>query len=118
MLKIKRTLPGHALRDGKKNIVYHRGHVIYSSVRVQYVETDSKPHPLVYLIGDTYAYYCKNPSCGAMVYEQEVMKMGARKCPFCSAPIEQLQRGQKVRLHFRFASDGSWANWWAERWDW
>lgn len=96
--------------------MFLRGYVIYSSERVQWVETDSKIHPLIALIGDTYAYWCE--PCGATVWEQEIMKMGARICPFCKRPVERIPSGTKVRLHYRFSKDGRWANWWGERFEW
>jgi Zn finger protein HypA/HybF involved in hydrogenase expression len=99
----------------------------------QTIETDSKLVPLVKLIGDTYAYWCRK--CGQTIYEQELIlrakvgtdcdgqyvkssKVTEQKCPFCYGPIQPLQPGDKVRVHYRFDQNGQWAAWWAERWEW
>ena len=113
---IRRKLPGHAWRDTNDEVVFLKGVVNYSSSRVQWIETESKIHPLVYLIADSYAYYCEH--CHSMMFEQEVMQMGVRICIFCRGSIRPLVRGEKVRVHYRFGRDGKWGGWWAEKWEW
>ncbi|MBF6570512.1 MAG: hypothetical protein IVW54_16720 [Candidatus Binataceae bacterium] len=114
-LKIKRALPGLALRDNKDNIPFYRGRIIYASERIQWVEMEHAEHKLVFLVGETYLYWC--PRCNCNVWEQEVTMRGRRTCPFCEGRILALSPGDTVRLHYRYMPDGKWATWWAERWN-
>jgi len=125
--KLKRILPGFVWRNARDEIVQLRGVINYVSSRVEWVETDSKIHPLVYLIGETYIYICYR--CPCTVYEQEVQMMRQHdidrnvmprlaRCPFCSGPIERPKTGDKVVLQYRFSKDASSAGWWATRRDW
>lgn len=111
-----RRLPGRAQRNRLDQIEFRKGYVIFASPRVQYVETDAKAHRLVYLIGDTFIYWCFK--CQCTVWEKEVTQQGGRHCPFCRGPIFIISEGEKVRLHYRYAHDSTWASWWAEKWDW
>jgi len=125
----RRKLPGHAARSGiYEEIVFHRGVVIHSGWGMtgpvtQTIQTESKYWcPLVKLIGDTYAYWCRN--CQITVWEQELImraragrdsdgeysrspRANEQKCPFCYKLIVPLQPGDKVRVHYRFAENGS-----------
>jgi hypothetical protein len=115
--QIRRRLPGIAGKYAYKDeIIFLKGVIIYASERVQAVETDSKIYRLQHLLGSTYLYWCA--ACPCTVYEEEVTRQGKRACPFCGGPIEPLKVGDKVRLHYRFAKDGNWAQWWGERWEW
>jgi len=133
--RLIRNLPGIPWKNGLDRITYLKGVIVYSSARVEYAETDSKIYRLVPLIGETFIYVCEkrsalHPAQGpCTVYEQEVEAMrqheidagkmpGPRRCPFCSGPIHRVERGDKVRLHYRFAADGRSAAWWGERWEW
>jgi hypothetical protein len=113
----RRKLPGLALRDGKGNIPFENGRVIYSSERIQYVEVPHKEFP-VFLVADTYLYWC--PKFQVPIYGQELMKPGfgmlsrGTRCPFCKEELKPAKVGDKVRIHFRHAKDASWAQWWAE----
>jgi hypothetical protein len=120
--QVKRKLPGLAGKSPSGDIHFLKGVVIYSSPRVQAVRTDSKIYELIHLIGDTYLYTCSN--CVISVWEQElqmqkrVSPFAKKACPMCGGPVEPVQKGDKVRLHYRYAKDASWASWWAERWEW
>ena len=121
-----RILPGIVYEGGWGR--YIKGVVEYASSRVLFVVTDSKLVGNVNLIGETYIYCCER--CRCTVYEQEVQAMRqhdidsgmmiprSRRCPFCNGPIERLARGAKLRLHYRFAANGSSGAWWGERWEW
>ena len=126
---ITRSLPGLSWKNHEGRVVFLKGRVISASWAKlgsgsQWVETDSKIHPLLCLIGDTYTYFCAH--CQVTLWEQELMKMqpvrpagkDQQTCVFCTGPIKPLQPGDKVRLHYRFMPDASWASWWAERWEW
>jgi hypothetical protein len=97
------------------------------------------------LVGNTFAYWCEK--CQCTVYEEEIQTLGrinarlieeaggwplirsqkviGQVCPFCGstgAPPQSifrpLQHGDRVRCHYRFAKNGSWGTWWAERFEW
>jgi hypothetical protein len=115
--QIRRKLPGKATLNPRGEITFMRGYVTYASPRVQWVETDSKEYRLVALIGETYIYWC--PRCSCTVWEQELMMLGARTCPFCAGTLQNVLRGDKIRLHYRYDPKAlSWGNWWGERWEW
>lgn len=115
-VKITRKLPGIAQRNEMGEIRFIRGVIIYASVRVQWVETDSKMIGNAHLIGSNFLYWCD--ACHCSVYEEEILRIGRHACPFCDRPVAPCPVGTKVRLHFRFAQDASWAEWWAEVWEW
>ena len=138
--KVRRKLPGFAQRKAiNDEVIFVKGRVLHSGWGMtgpvtQTIQTDAKLYPLVKLIGDTYAYWCRR--CFATIFEQELQlramvsnedgtreyvrsgKVNEQKCPHCLGPIAPLQPGDKVRCHYRFAEDGTWAAWWAERWEW
>jgi hypothetical protein len=126
--RLKRQLPGLcAWIDELGRPRYIKGIVVYQSSRIQWVETDSKMVGLVALLADTYLYCCAR--CPSTVYGQEVEAMRQhdldcgrmprpRRCPFCSGPIAPVQRGDRLRLHYRCAANGSSGAWWGERFDW
>lgn len=113
-----RRLPGIAGRNRAGEIIFLRATVIYASSRIQWAETESKLENarLVFLVGATYMYCCAE--CRATVYEDETTRLGGPWCPFCRGHVQPIKRGQHLRVHFRFARDGSWAQWWGEVWDW
>lgn len=111
---ITRKLPGLAMKDNAGNIPFYRGQLVYASERIQWVRTNHPEHKLVFLIADTYTYWCE--ACRITIWEQEIMARGVRRCPFCLGRILALSPGDWVRLHYRYAPDGRWASWWAERW--
>lgn len=123
---IKRILPGRAMRDNNDKIPFYKGRVIYASERIQWIQTNHPEHKLVYLIADTYLYWCDR--CKISVWEQEVMTHGVRRCPFCLGRILALSPGDTVRLHYRYNAKPKneagltpadvWGAWWAERWEW
>jgi len=125
--RMKRVLPGIPWKNQYDKITYIKGVIEYASSNVLFVVTDSKLVGNVNLIGDNYIYSC--PKCQSTVYEQEVQMMRQHdidtghlprpaRCPFCSQPIERVKTGTKLRLHYRFATDGMSGGWWAERWNW
>ena len=126
--RMKRVLPGIPWRGKDGDVQYIKGVVEYESSRVLFVVTDSKLVGNVHLISDSYIYLCQ--ACPTTVYGQELQAMRQHdidtgmmiprppRCPFCSGPIERLRRGDKLRLHYRFAADGSSGTWWAERREW
>lgn len=139
LASVRRALPGLAWRKAiNDSPVFLKGRVIHSGWGLtgpvtQTIETESKLIPLVKLIGDTYAYWCKR--CGTTIWEQEIImrskagpdadghytrsgKITEQKCPYCYGLIQPLQPGDKVRCHYRFSPEGKWASWWAERWEW
>lgn len=105
------------MRDGKGNIPFENGTVIKADERFQWIEVPHREFP-VFLVADTYLYWCKN--CRVPVYGQELMKLGfgmrshGTRCPFCKEELIPAKRGDKVKIHFRHAQDASWAQWWAE----
>ena len=122
-------LPGYAHRklDGEPQWIY--GHVHFSDWGntgpvSQTIETNSRLYPVIKLIGATFAYWCSG--CTATVWEEEIILKGGirhgdvRKqiCPRCGGSIAPLQRGDKVRCHYRFSAEGKWGAMWAERWEW
>lgn len=112
-LRVQRSLPGLALRDSKQNIPFYRGRIVYASERIQWVTMEHPEHKLIFLVGDTYLYWC--PRCRTDVWEQEVTRRGRRTCPFCETRVLALSPGDWVRCHYRYhplAKDG---NWWAQR---
>jgi hypothetical protein len=114
---IIRKLPGIAGRSPVTGEIHFiRGVICYASPRVQAVETDSKIYRLIHLLGSTYLFWCD--ACHATVYNEEVMREGSQICPFCRGVVLPLDKGTKVRLHYRFAPNAEWADWWAEKWDW
>jgi DNA-directed RNA polymerase subunit RPC12/RpoP len=120
--QIRRRLPGIAGRypvsssSNSGKIIFLKGVVISADRNYQVIQTDSKIYRLVRLLAATYLYTCD--SCHSSVYEEEVTAQGKHACPFCAGPISPLTKGDKVRLHYRFAKDASWAEWWGERWEW
>lgn len=124
-----RKLPGYAQRNSNDEVVFLKGRVIHAGWGhtgpvTQTIETDSKIMPLVKLIGDTYAYWCRN--CLKTIWEQELRIIpGVRSalvtgqlCPFCEQQIAPLEPGCVVRCHYRFHKEGKWGAWWAEKWEW
>lgn len=115
-----------------KDVIFHRGVVKHTSwgqtgSLTQIIETETKSigtNGFIKLIGETYAYWCAK--CHATVWEQELnmlqpMRSGdvtKQRCPFCESPMNPLQPGDKVRVHYRFHPEGRWGAFWAERWDW
>lgn len=114
--KIVRKLPGIAQRDHAGEIRFIRGRIMRASLSKQVVETDSKQYPILQLLGSSYMYWCEH--CHCTVYEEEVLRIGRHACPFCARPVYPCPSGTQVRLHFRFAQDAAWAEWWGERWEW
>lgn len=143
--RLRRVLPGIAWKDQFDRLVTAKGIIISVSPTKVWVETDSKiiGNPTggakgkVCLLGDTYIYICDR--CPSTVYHQEVEGMRQAeidaiealpvqeragkqvrpaRCPFCSGPIRYSKEGERLILHYRFASDGSSGTWWAERKDW
>lgn len=125
----RRKLPGYCLRDQNNEVVFIRGRVIHSGwgrlgPSTQAIETDSKLVGLVHLVGHNYIYWCE--SCKLTIFEQEIMltrqvrssDIARQRCVFCEGPMLPVQRGQKVRLHYRWAKNGMHGGWWAEVWEW
>ncbi len=113
--KIVRKLPGIAQRNAAGEITFIRGRIMRATLAKQVVETDSKIYPILQLLGSNYMYWCE--TCHCTVYEEEVLRIGRHACPFCDRPVFPMAAGIRVRLHFRFAQDAAWAEWWGERWD-
>ena len=111
----KRTLPGVAQRNSLEKIEFRAGTILHASPRMQYVESKDKRWPLVYLIGETFIYWCFK--CSATIWEKEAQEHRGF-CPFCASNLFIVGVGEKVRLHFRHAPDKSWASWYAEKYDW
>jgi len=143
--RLRRILPGFVWKNQFDRVVTAKGIIIAVSPTKEWVETDSKiignptggAYGKVCLLGDTYIYLCDR--CPCTVYHQEIEAMRAAdiaaiealapeerglrvprppRCPFCSGPIRRPNVGDKVILHYRAATDGSWGAWWAERRDW
>jgi hypothetical protein len=112
-MSITRKLPGESQRDNQGKIPFYKARVIYSSERVQWLETNHPEHKLVFLIGRTYLYWC--PNCQTDVWQEEVNNRGVRNCPFCLGRILALSPGDRVRIHYRFGRDLAWAEWWGQR---
>lgn len=120
---LRRHLPGTAGRNGKNEIIFLKGYVIYASSRVQWVETESKIHRIVSLIGETFLYVCDRCVCSVLQCELIPPENPFEQpgCPFCQSKVpvlHQVRVGDKVRVHFRYAKDHSSAAWWGERWEW
>lgn len=127
--QIRRRLPGEAVRNGKGEVDFRKGRIIYSSPRIQYAEMDHPSFKLIWMAGSTFMYFCRN--CQWTVWEEEIqifraeaVKRGLpglppRTCPFCCQELDPVQPGDKVRLHYRYDARAlTNGNWWAERWDW
>lgn len=143
----KRVLPGLAWRNSDSEVIFVNGWVHFMNWGLtgpisQTVETDSKIVPVIKLIDATFAYWCEN--CRCTVFEEEVQTLGrinaklaedegrvlpprsfqaaGQVCPFCGLRgpriFRPLAHGDRVRCHYRFAKDGKWGTWWAERYDW
>jgi len=113
---LRRKLPGVALKTNAGEVEFYNGRIIYASERVQWVQMKHPLHKLVYLMGETFLYWCERCKCD--VWEQEFIINHFRGCPFCRGPVKIMGEGEKVRLHFRFAPDTSWSQWWAQRYEW
>jgi DNA-directed RNA polymerase subunit RPC12/RpoP len=111
----KRTLPGEAQRNSFGKIEFRKGIIIHASPRMQYVEMDDVRWPLVYLVGETFIYWCIR--CEITVWETEATA-NRGYCPHCQAGLFIVGVGERVRLHYRYAPDKSWASWFAEKYDW
>lgn len=137
MLNLRRILPGLEWRTNFDQRVELKGIVIKVSPLKVWVETESRHHKLVCLLGDNYLYVCRRCQCS--VYHQEIEAMRAAdiakiealplldrtmmtvrppQCPFCTGPIYRVEEGDKLKLHYRFMPDGSWGAWWGERVEW
>jgi hypothetical protein len=114
-MQTKRSLPGVAQRNWLGKVEFRKGVVIYASPRIQYVEADDRRNKLIYLVGETFIYWCFR--CEVTVWEKEAMA-SAGYCPFCKSNLYIVSEGEKVRLHYRHAADASWSSWWAEKYDW
>lgn len=118
-MNIKRILPGVALRvERTGEIPFYKGVLTYASERIQYVVLEHPEHKLVFLIGETYAFYCE--PCKKTLWQQELqahMRQGWYHCPFCQQRVRALKPGEKVRVHYRYSKDGSSGMWWAELWE-
>jgi hypothetical protein len=119
--------PGAAvrIRSGTKagQIDFRRGRVIRVSEMCIDIEADmpSGLHPLVKLMGDSYIHFCR--SCKASIPGNVTYQRNAELrafCPYCgpSAPLLMVSVGDHVRLHYRFETEGKWAGWYAEIWEW
>ena len=118
MSSLRRRLPGIATRKPDGSVMFLAGRIIYASERVQWVQTESRLDNarLVFLIGDSYLYFCER--CRCSVYQPEIKYLTARPCcPFCLNVVQFCKAGTRVRVHFRSATDRSWANWWGEVWE-
>jgi hypothetical protein len=129
-----------------------KGEITYVSPRTQTVVPKAKytgfyTNQIHHLIGNSYLYWCEKchvsvitanlPNTAAMMaagvpYEK---CLEGPRCPHCWNGLSPVKVGDKVLLHFRYASDGvsngktrsgsirwrippSWAEWFAERYDW
>lgn len=131
-------------------IQFIKAHIIYASPRIQWVQPKAKftgfwNSGIHHLAGDSYLYWCHRclrsitqhelPSVDALMklnrsFEQAVIP----HCPGCLFPLDinQIRKGDKVIMHFRYAADGvprgktksgattwevhpSWAGWYAEK---
>lgn len=124
---MKRVLPGYVWRKPNGEILLHKGVLTDITRNFEWIDTDSRIQPRIYLVGDTYCYLCLR--CPCTVYEQELQMMRQHeidkgwmpkpaRCPFCSGPIERPKLGDKFVLQYRFAKDGMTGTWWAERREW
>jgi len=114
-LKVKRVLPGLAVKDRAGNIPYYRARIINQSDRIQWAQTNHPEHKLVYFAGDTFMWWC--PRCRHTVWEQECQMRFIRNCPMCQGKVLALSPGDWLQIHFRHAVNLSWANWWGWRID-
>lgn len=114
-LRIERKLPGLPMLDNQGKVPFYFGRITSASERVQWVRSTHPEHKLIFLIGDTYCYWC--PVCRHTVWQAEATIRGRMTCPACEGRILALSEGDQVRLHFRYAPNAAWSAWWAEGWN-
>ena len=127
--------PGAAVRlsAGTKagQIDFRRGVVSNVTDLSIFVEMDHPLYRAVKLMGDSYAHFCSNCSRtipGNVTYRRppEAIEHKGQLipirffCPYCGPDhmLRMLRPGDKLRLHYRFAEDGSSGTWYAEVWEW
>jgi len=123
--------PGTAVRNGKGEIDFRKGRVIGVSDLAITVEMDHPLYPIVKLMGESYAHYCRECARtipGNVTYRRSagsVMHAGQEIpirffCPWCGPDhlLRMLQIGDWLRLHYRFEKDKSSGSWFAEIWEW
>jgi hypothetical protein len=104
-------------RENKPDFV--RGVVHTINRNGVWIETEH--HTIEPLMGASYPFYCGNCSRTITGHQNFARQAQERHfCPYCGPEhiLQELKRGDKVRLHYRFQPDGSSGQWFGERWEW
>jgi len=123
--------PGAAVRNRKNEIDFRRGRVIHVTDLAITVEMDHPLYPIVKLMGESYAHYCRNCTRtipGNVTYRRsfDAVEWKGQQipirffCPWCGPDhlLREIQVGEKMRLHYRFERDKSSGAWFGEIWEW
>src|SRR5882672_9002767 len=119
--------PGAAVRGPKNEIDFRRGVVLAVTDLAITVELGPPFHALVKLMGESYAHYC--PHCTATIPGNVTYRRPAGSVmhdgqeipirffwPYCGPDhlLRMVQKGAKMRLHYRFEKDRSSGGWFGE----
>lgn len=116
----------HGTRAGE--IDFRKGRVIAVSDLSITVEMDHPLYPIVKLMGESYAHYCRNcrrtvpgnvtyrRSAGSVMWNGQEIPI-RYFCPWCGPNhiLRMIEVGDWMRLHFRFQPDSS--SWFGEVWE-
>lgn len=111
--------PGITVRKRSGEPDFIRGVVHTINRNGVWIETER--HTIEPLMGASFPLYCGHCSKtipGSVTYKRPPEER--HFCPYCGPEfvLRELVKGEKVRLHYRFAPDGSSAQWFGEKWDW